>query len=49
MVDEIYDSIIREVVDEVNISREHLDAPKLLGVARNTTAAGRPSVEFIIQ
>jgi len=42
---EIYDSVVREVVDEVNIPRSFLSEPEFIGVARNKTAAGRPSVE----
>lgn len=49
VVGEIYDSIKREVIDEVNIPKTCLSEPELCGIARNTTAAGRPSVEFVIR
>ncbi|KAK3093081.1 hypothetical protein FSP39_010849 [Pinctada imbricata] len=49
VVKETYDSIIREVVDEVNLPRSSLSSPILIGAARNLTASGRPSVEFIIR
>ncbi|XP_064603387.1 uridine diphosphate glucose pyrophosphatase NUDT22-like [Liolophura sinensis] len=45
---EVFDSILREVRDEVNIPLCDLDDPKLIGVARNTTSAGRPSLEFLV-
>ena len=46
---EIYDSILKEVVDEVNVPRQSLSDPLLFGVCRNTTSAGRPSAEFLIR
>ncbi|KAL5008387.1 hypothetical protein ScPMuIL_013968 [Solemya velum] len=49
IVEEIYDSIVRETIDEVNIPRSVLSEPELIGIARNTTSAGRPSVEFFIR
>lgn len=49
ITEEIYDSILREVVDEVNIPKDCLSDPLMLGIARNTTAAGRPSAEFLIR
>ncbi|XP_070577868.1 uridine diphosphate glucose pyrophosphatase NUDT22-like isoform X2 [Ptychodera flava] len=49
VVEEIYDSIIREIRDEVNIPVESLSEPLLLGVAGNNTSAGRPSIEFYVK
>ncbi|KAJ8308339.1 hypothetical protein KUTeg_013213 [Tegillarca granosa] len=49
VVHEIFDSIVREVVDEVNIPRSKLSEPEMLGIARNLTSAGRPSIEFLIK
>lgn len=46
---EIFDSILREVTDEVNINRKHLDEPLYMGTARNKTSGGRPSLEFLIR
>ncbi|XP_069118504.1 uridine diphosphate glucose pyrophosphatase NUDT22-like [Argopecten irradians] len=49
VIEEMFDSIKREVIDEVNIPSTCLSEPELCGIARNTTAAGRPSVEFVIR
>ncbi|ESO86152.1 hypothetical protein LOTGIDRAFT_220828 [Lottia gigantea] len=49
VVKEIFDSIIREIRDEVNIPEHCLSAPQLIGIALNTTSACRPSIEFIVQ
>lgn len=49
VVHEIFDSILREVIDEVNIPRESLSAPLYTGTHRNMTSAGRPSVAFEIK
>ncbi|XP_062576615.1 uridine diphosphate glucose pyrophosphatase NUDT22-like [Saccostrea cucullata] len=49
VVREIYDSIMREVVDEVNIPASSLSQPNFIGVAQNISAAKRPSAEFIIR
>ncbi|XP_033735414.1 uridine diphosphate glucose pyrophosphatase NUDT22-like [Pecten maximus] len=49
VIEEMFDSIKREVIDEVNIPSACLSEPELCGIARNTTAAGRPSVEFVIR
>ncbi|XP_013422211.1 nucleoside diphosphate-linked moiety X motif 22 [Lingula anatina] len=49
IVKEIYDSVLREIRDEVNIPLASLSEPVLIGIARNTTSAGRPSVEFFVK
>ena len=49
VVDEIFNSTLNEVVQEVNIQRENLADPVLIGVARNMYSAGRPSSEYIIR
>ncbi|GFS22675.1 nucleoside diphosphate-linked moiety X motif 22-like [Elysia marginata] len=49
VVHEIFDSILREVTDEVNIPRQSLSAPLYTGTHRNLTSAGRPSVAFEIK
>ncbi|KAK7104224.1 uridine diphosphate glucose pyrophosphatase NUDT22-like [Littorina saxatilis] len=46
---EIFHSILREVRDEVNIGEEHLSPALLIGIAKNTTSAGRPSLEFLVR
>lgn len=49
ITNEIYDSILREVVDEVNVPLKCLSDPLLMGICRNNTSAGRPSAEFLIR
>lgn len=49
VVREIYDSILKEVVDEVNVPMTSLSQPNIIGVAQNLSAAKRPSAEFIIR
>jgi hypothetical protein len=48
VVDEIYNSVLREIKDEVNIPMENLSEPSMMGIVRNSRSAGRPSVEFIV-
>ena len=49
VVKEIFDSTLREIVDEVNVPLETLTDPCLMGIARNTTSAGRPSSEYYVK
>ena len=49
VVKEIFDSTLREICDEVNIPLWSLTDPVLMGVARNTTSAGRPSSEYYVR
>ena len=49
ITNEIYDSVLREVIDEVNVPRKCLTDPLLMGIGRNTTSAGRPSAEFLVR
>ncbi len=49
VVQEIFNSTLQEIVDEVNIPAATLTDPVLLGVARNTTSAGRPSSEYLVK
>ena len=49
VVNEIFNSTLQEIVDEVNIPISCLTDPLLLGVARNTTSAGRPSSEYLVR
>ncbi|KAK6999945.1 nucleoside diphosphate-linked moiety X motif 22 [Biomphalaria glabrata] len=46
---EIFDSITREVVDEVNIPGILLSQPLYMGTHRNLLSAGRPSLAFVIK
>ena len=43
---ELFDSIMREVVEEVNIPVSALGAPQFMGVVRNLTTSGRSSMAF---
>lgn len=45
---EVFDSALHEVRDEVNLPVESLQDPLLLGVSRSLERLGRPSVEFLI-
>ena len=49
VVDEIFNSTLNEIISEVNIPREALGYPQLIGVARNTTSSGRPSSEYLVR
>lgn len=49
VVDEIFNSTLREICDEVNLPNNTLTDPVLMGVARNTTSAGRPSSEYYVR
>lgn len=46
---EVFDSVRREVSDELGISGTHLSRPLLLALARDSNCAGRPTLEFIIR
>ena len=49
VIDEIFNSIGKEVQDEVNLPPETMSQPMFIGIARNLTSAGRPSAEFYIR
>ena len=49
VINEIFNSTLMEIVDEVNIPKSTLTDPFLLGVSRNTTSAGRPSSEYYVK
>ncbi|XP_029637932.1 uridine diphosphate glucose pyrophosphatase NUDT22 [Octopus sinensis] len=49
VVKELYNSVVREIRDEVNIPEDTLLEPELMGVASNLTSAGRPSLEFFVR
>lgn len=46
---EIFDSVLHEIRDEVNIPLETLSDPVLLGVVRSVERLGRPSAEFLVR
>ncbi|XP_074641344.1 uridine diphosphate glucose pyrophosphatase NUDT22-like [Tubulanus polymorphus] len=49
VITEIFQSVLREVRDEVNIDLEQLNQPLLMGIARNPRNFGKPSAEFYIK
>ena len=49
VINEIINSTLQEIIHEVNIPVESLSDPILLGIARNTTSAGRPSSEYYVR
>ena len=49
VVNEIFNSTLNEICDEVNIPKSTLTDPVLLGIARNTTSSGRPSSEYLVE
>nr|XP_054759835.1 uridine diphosphate glucose pyrophosphatase NUDT22-like [Lytechinus pictus] len=49
VVDEIFQSTLNEIRDEINIPLEHLSEPVLMGVALNHTSSGRPSSEYFVK
>lgn len=46
---ELFNSILREVRDEVNIPMNELQQPLLMGVAGNAESCDRPTAEFLIR
>ena len=49
VVAELFDSITSEVCDEINVPRESLSDPLLMGIARQTASFGRPALSFYIE
>jgi len=49
VINEIFNSTLKEIVHEVNVPIESLSDPILIGIARNTTSAGRPSSEYYVR
>jgi hypothetical protein len=49
LVAELFESAAQEVVDEVNVPRAALSAPRLMGVVRQANSAGCPSAAFLLQ
>ena len=46
VVQELFDSTRREIIDEVNIPSPFLGQPQLMGIVRNMTNGGKPSSEY---
>ncbi|XP_062515363.1 uridine diphosphate glucose pyrophosphatase NUDT22-like [Corticium candelabrum] len=49
IVNEIFDSIVQEVVAELNIPRDQLSEPHLVGILRQMLSFGRPSTLFVVK
>ncbi|XP_012520838.1 PREDICTED: nucleoside diphosphate-linked moiety X motif 22 [Propithecus coquereli] len=49
VIRELFSSVLQEICDEVNLPLLTLSQPRLLGIARNETSAGRASAEFYVQ
>ncbi|KYO44186.1 nucleoside diphosphate-linked moiety X motif 22 [Alligator mississippiensis] len=49
VVEEIFASVIKEIRDEVNLPPETLSPPRLLGLVRNETTAGRATAAFFVR
>lgn len=49
VIEEIFESISKEVRDEVNLGLEVQKAPELLGVITNLERGGRSALEFLIE
>lgn len=48
-LDEIFDSVQKEIRDEINIPIENLSTPILLGISYNPKTWRRPSIEFYVR
>ena len=46
---ELLDSTMHEIRDEINIPESELGEPVLIGIAKNNTSSGRPSAEFFVK
>ncbi|GAB1608538.1 uridine diphosphate glucose pyrophosphatase-like [Argonauta hians] len=49
VVKEIYDSVLREIRDEVNLPKGVFEEPEMMGIAGNLRSANRPSLEFFVR
>ena len=47
--DEIFDSVLSEIVDEINLPSSTLSDPLLLGAVRSNERFGRPTLEFLVR
>ncbi|XP_052269344.1 uridine diphosphate glucose pyrophosphatase NUDT22-like [Dreissena polymorpha] len=46
---ELFNSIVEEIISEVNIPIEKLSPPGILGVHRSNLNGGKPNVEFLVR
>ncbi|KAL4238646.1 UDP-sugar diphosphatase [Mactra antiquata] len=49
VIKEIYQSIIEEVVSEVNLPQDSLQSPVIIGIHRSNLNGGKPNVEFLVR
>ena len=47
IVEELFQSITNEIVDEINLPASSLQTPQFLGVTRNVSTYGKPSCGFL--
>ncbi|KAB7501014.1 Nucleoside diphosphate-linked moiety X motif 22, partial [Armadillidium nasatum] len=47
IANEIWNSPVDELVEEVGVSSDQIESPKLLGTVQNLSLPGRPSLEFL--
>ncbi len=47
IVHELFDSITREMIEEVGVTRDQISEPLLLGININNTTGGRCSLSFL--
>ncbi|RXG54189.1 hypothetical protein Avbf_11799, partial [Armadillidium vulgare] len=43
----IWNSPVDELIEEVGVSSDQIESPKLLGIVQNLSLSGRPSLEFL--
>lgn len=46
---EIFQSILREIRDEINIELKHLSDPAFMGIIRNPSTGNRPIFQFLVR
>ena len=49
VLNEIFDSVLHEIRDEINLPVESLSDPQILGLVRSIDRCGRPTAEFLIR
>ncbi|XP_053407924.1 uridine diphosphate glucose pyrophosphatase NUDT22-like [Mercenaria mercenaria] len=49
VVEELFNSIVEEVISEVNIPADTLEQPGILGIQRSNLSGGKSNVEFLIK
>ncbi|RXG56692.1 hypothetical protein Avbf_15098, partial [Armadillidium vulgare] len=44
---QIWNSPVDELIEEVGVSSDQIESPKLFGIVQNLSLSGRPSLEFL--